>query len=92
MIGARNISALPATTKKAKTTSFFVSRFSPDVFSQDNILEEQLKLFALTCARLRTKFHAYASFHISINEKDFPLISNTGLWQNGCLMTPLTAA
>jgi hypothetical protein len=44
-------------------------------------LENQLKLSASTCARLQTKFcaYVYVSFHISINDKYFSLISNAGL-------------
>jgi hypothetical protein len=37
---------------------------------------------------LKTKFSTYASFHVLVNEDDFPLINNTGVWPNGCLITP----
>jgi hypothetical protein len=33
----------------------------------------------LTFIRLKTKFNSYASFHMSVNEKDFPPINNTGV-------------
>jgi hypothetical protein len=89
-LGVRNASALTVIAKKAKTMSLFVSRFSPDVTAQDikSSLEEQLELSYLTCTRLKTKFNTYASFHVSAIEKDFPLINNTGVWPNGCLIAP----
>jgi hypothetical protein len=64
-----------------------MSRFSPaqDITSS---LEEQLELSSLTCTRLKTKFNTCASFHVSVSEKDFPLINNTGVWPNGCLIAP----
>jgi hypothetical protein len=70
--------------------SLFVSRFGPEVTAQDikNSLEEQLKLTSLSCTRLKTKFNSYASFHISVNEDDFPLINNTSVWPSGCLIAP----
>jgi hypothetical protein len=30
----------------------------------------------------------YASFHISVNEQDFPSVNNVGVWSNGCLTVP----
>jgi hypothetical protein len=74
MIGVRNASALSVVAKKGKSMSLFVSRFGPEVTAQDikNSLEEQLKLTSLSCTRLKTKFNSYASFHISVNEDDFP--------------------
>jgi hypothetical protein len=71
---------------------FFVSRFSPEVTAADveKSLKEQLSLKSLVCTRLKTKFNAYASFHISVNEENFPLINNTGVWPNGCLIAPFT--
>jgi hypothetical protein len=90
MIGVRNASALTGIVKKAKTMPLFVSRFSPDVTAQDikSSLEEELKLSSLTCTRLQTKCNTYASFHVSVSEKDFPLINNTGVLPNGCLISP----
>lgn len=29
---------------------------------------------------------SYASFHVLVNEEDFSLINNTGIWPNGCLI------
>jgi hypothetical protein len=34
---------------------------------------------SLTFITLKTKFNSYASFHMSVNEKDFPPINNTGV-------------
>jgi hypothetical protein len=50
------------------------------------LLKEQLSLKRLVCTRLKTKFNAYASFHISVIEEDFPLINNTGVWPSGCII------
>jgi hypothetical protein len=90
MIGVRSASALSVVVKKRKTMSLFVSRFGPEVTAQDikSLLQDQLKLTSLCCTRLKTKFNSYASFHISVNEEDFPLINNTGVWHNGCLIAP----
>jgi hypothetical protein len=70
--------------------SLFVSRFSPDVTAQDikSSLEEQLELSYLTCTILKTKCNTFASFHVSVSENDFPLVNNTGVWPNGCLIAP----
>jgi hypothetical protein len=90
MFGVRNTSTLPVIAKKVKRMSLFVSRFSPEVTAQDmeKSLQDQLKISSLTCTRLKTKFSTYASFHISVNEEDFPSINNTGVWPNGCLIAP----
>jgi hypothetical protein len=76
--------------KTVKTKALFVSRFSPDVTSveTENSLKEQLLLKSLVCTRLKTKFSTYASFHVSVAEEDFPLISNVGVWPDGCLIAP----
>jgi hypothetical protein len=89
LIGVRSASALSVVVKKRKTMSLFVSRFGPQVTAQDikSSLEDPLKLTSLCCTRLETKFNSYASFHFSVNE-DFPLINNTGVWPNGCLIAP----
>jgi hypothetical protein len=42
----------------------------------------------LVCTRLKTKFNSCSSFYISVNEEDFPLINNTGVWLSGCLIAP----
>jgi hypothetical protein len=65
----------------------FVSHFSPDSFLIF-YLEGQLKLFATTCNRLRTKFKTYASYHFLVSEEDSPLINRTEVWLNGCLIAP----
>jgi hypothetical protein len=54
----------------------------------EKFLKEQLSLKSLVCTRLKTKFNAYESFHISVDEEDFPLINNTGVWPSGCLIAP----
>jgi hypothetical protein len=51
-------------------------------------LNEQLKLTSLTYTRLKTKFHSFASFHISVVEDYFNLVNNTGVWRSGCLIAP----
>jgi hypothetical protein len=94
MFGVRNTSSLPVNAKKAKRMSLFVSRFSSEVTAQDieKSLEDQLQISSLTCTRLKTKFSTYASFHISVNEEDFPSINNTVVWPNGCLIAPFFLA
>jgi hypothetical protein len=81
LIGVRSISTLHIISKRLRKKSLFVSRFSPDISEKDieKSLLEQLKLALLTCTRLKAKFKSYASFHISVNEDDFPLINNTGV-------------
>jgi hypothetical protein len=63
--------------------SLFVSRFSPDVTSEDIKalinLKEQLKRSSLIYTRLRMKFNTYVSIHISVNEQDFQAINNTSV-------------
>jgi hypothetical protein len=77
-------------TKKERTKAIFVSRFCPDVTTDDVVtsLKEQLSLKKLSCTRLKTKFSTYASFHVSVLEDEFPLINNTGVWPAGCLIAP----
>jgi hypothetical protein len=89
MIGVRN-SSLVTISKSVKTKSLFVSRFSPHVTSSDieESLNEQLKLSSLVCTRLKTKHNTYASFHILVQEDDFSLINNAGVWPQGALIAP----
>jgi hypothetical protein len=91
MFGVRNTSTLPVIAKKENHISLFVSRFSPEVTAQhiEKSLD-QLKISSLTCTRLKTKFSTYVSFHISVNEEDFPSINNTGVWPTGCLIAPFS--
>jgi hypothetical protein len=86
----RNSASLPIVSKRERSKALFVSRFSPEVMAADveKSLKEQLSLKRLVCTRLKTKFNAYASFHILVHEEDFPLINNTGVWPNGCLIAP----
>jgi hypothetical protein len=90
LIAVRDSASLPIVSKRERSKALFVSRFSPEVMAADveKSLKEQLSLKRLVCTRLKTKFNAYASFHISVNEDDFPLINNTGVWPNGCLIAP----
>jgi hypothetical protein len=84
VFGVRNTTTLPVIATKAKFMSLLCHTFSPEVTFQDikKSLEEQLKLSSLTFTRLKTKFNAYASFHISVNEI-------TRVWPSGCLIAPV---
>jgi hypothetical protein len=88
-IGVRNSTSL-LLQKKERIKAIFVSRFCPDMTTDDAVtsLKEQLSLKKLVCTRLKTKFSTYASFHVSILEDEFPLINNTGVWPAGCLIAP----
>jgi hypothetical protein len=90
MHGVRNSSSLPVVSKRPKTKALFVSRFSPEVSASDveNSLKEQLKLSLVVCTKLKTRYNSYASFHMSVTGDDFPLIHNTGVWPEGCLIAP----
>jgi hypothetical protein len=90
MVGVRNSSCLPATTKKPKLKSLFISRLGPDVSASDveNYLQAHLNLSSLTCTKLKTKFNSYSSFCVSVTEDDFPLVNDSGAWPNGCLIAP----
>jgi hypothetical protein len=76
--------------KKERTKALFVSRFSPEVTTDDvqKSLKEQLSLKMLDCTRLKTKFNSYASFHISVTEDEFPLINDASVWPSECLIAP----
>jgi hypothetical protein len=65
-------------------------QFSPEVTTveDERSLREQSSLKRLVCTTLKTKCNPYASFHVSVNEDDFPFVNNTGLWLNGCLIAP----
>jgi hypothetical protein len=63
---------------------------SSNITSRDieECLNEQLKLFSLFCTKLKTKNNTNASFHISVQENDFPLITSTGVWSHRALVAP----
>jgi hypothetical protein len=88
LIGRRNLASLPIVSKQERSKALFISHFSSEVTNVDieKSLKEQLSLKRLVCIRLKNKFDTYASFHISLNEEDFPLINNTGVWPNGCFI------
>jgi hypothetical protein len=90
LIGMRNSAPLPIVSKRERSKALFVSHFNPEVRSADveKSLKEQLSLKMLVCTTLKTKFNSYASLHISVNEEDFPLINNTGVWPNEYLIAP----
>ncbi|KDR12811.1 hypothetical protein L798_13273 [Zootermopsis nevadensis] len=90
LLGVRNSASLPIDSKMVRSKALFVSRFSPEATAADvdKSLKEQLSLKRLVCTRLKTKFNFYTSFHILVNEEDFPLVNNTGVWPNGCLIAP----
>jgi hypothetical protein len=60
--------------------SLYGSHWNCDATTHDieNYLYSSLKMMSLTYIRLKAKFDSYASFHVSVNEKDFPPI-NTGV-------------
>jgi hypothetical protein len=90
LIGVRNCVSLPVVSKKERSKALCASRFSPEVTTVDieESLKEQLSLKRLVCTRLKTKFNTYASFHVLVNEDDFPLVNNISVWPNGCLIAP----
>jgi hypothetical protein len=90
LIGVRNSANLPIVFKKERSKALFISRFSPEDLASDieNSVKEQISLKRLGCSRLKTKFNSYSSFIISVNEEDFSLINNTGVWPSGCLIAP----
>jgi hypothetical protein len=90
LIGMRNSVSLPIVSKRERSKALFVSTFSPEVKAADveKSLKERLSLKRIVCTRLKTKFNAYASFHISVNEEDFPFINKTDVWPNGSLIAP----
>jgi hypothetical protein len=63
-------------------------RASAQTVDTEESLKEQLSLKRLVCTRLKTKFNTYASFHVLVNEDDFPLVNNIVVWPNGCLIAP----
>lgn len=81
------VSALPIITKIPRTKSLLVLQFSHYISKRDaeNYLLEQLKLTSVTYSRLKAKFKSYVSFHVSVNEDDFPLTNSTCISSNGCL-------
>lgn len=88
--GVLTSSALETVPVRAKMKSLFVSRFSPKVNGKsiEDSLKNQLTLSSLVVTKLKTKYETYSSFHISVEEKDFHLINNTGVWPVGCLIAP----
>jgi hypothetical protein len=50
----------------------------------------QLQMMSLVFTRLKMKFNSHASFHMSVNENDFPPINNTRVGPSGCLMAPFS--
>jgi hypothetical protein len=81
LVGARNSASLPVITKEQRFRAPSFSRFSPEVTADDveKSLKEQLSIKNLVCKRLKTKFSTYASFHVSVIEDEFSLISNNGV-------------
>jgi hypothetical protein len=81
VIELRNYSFLSVMTKRAhtETIKFFVHEVSANDIG--SLLKDQLKYNMLGC----DKFKSYDSFHVLVNEEDFPLISNTGFWHSECL-------
>jgi hypothetical protein len=90
LIGVRNSISLSVISKKERFKTFFVSRFSPEVTADDveKTLKEKLSIQELVCTRHKTKFNTYETFHVSVIEDEFLLISNTGVWPAGCLIAP----
>jgi hypothetical protein len=42
----------------------------------------------MVCTKLKTRFSSYTSFHVLVDEDEFPLTNNAGVWPNGCLIAP----
>jgi hypothetical protein len=86
----RNSASLLSISNKERFKTLFLFRFSPEIIADDveKTLKEKLSLQELVCARHKTKFNTFASFHVSVIEDEFPLISNTGVWPAGCLIVP----
>jgi hypothetical protein len=70
----RNCQQHYATIKEEQDSIDFPLMFQKDITKW---LLEQLKLTSLSCTKLKTKYVTSYTFHILINEEDFPLINNT---------------
>lgn len=70
--------------------ALFVSRLQPGTTERDiiNSINEQININSFKCTQLKTKFDSYTSFHIAVEEKDFPVINNIEIWPLGCLLMP----
>jgi hypothetical protein len=86
LIGVSSMKSLPVIAKSGRSKALFVFRFSPEVTAHEvcKTLKEQLSLGKLACTRLKTKFNSYSSFHVSVTEDEFSLISDARVWLLNC--------
>lgn len=73
--------------RKALSKALFVSRLDPDTSVTEvlDIIKPVLKAKIASCAKLRTKYTSYASFHISVEDETFEALNNPEVWPEGCL-------
>lgn len=91
LIGENTSSSLKIVTvqTRIRKKALFVSRFDPTVNPDDiqTYLKSHLSpLGNITVTRLVTKLDHYASFHVEVAEKDFPLVNNSSIWPTGVLI------
>lgn len=90
IFGVKNSSSLSVIEKRPRMAALFVSRLQPGTTERDiiNSINEQININSFKCTQLKTKFDSYTSFHIAVEEKDFPVINNIEIWPLGCLLMP----
>lgn len=91
LIGVKSSSKLKCATMKERTRykALFITRLDPTTTAEEveNDLKADLPLLDdLKVSKLATRLNHYASFHIQVPLKDFPLINNTTIWPEGILV------
>jgi len=86
--GTRSNTALSVVSKRK---SLFLSRlsFATSIDDLSGYIVNELAINGVECSRLKTKVdNKYASFHLSVPEDSFEILSNVDSWPQGCILAP----
>ncbi|KAI5738780.1 hypothetical protein M8J77_011139 [Diaphorina citri] len=74
---------------RERKSALFVSRFAPEVSSQDigNLIRESVTLSQLKVSKIKTRHNNdYSSFHVEVLHSELSKIDDVNIWPDGCLI------
>ncbi|XP_077500070.1 uncharacterized protein LOC144110874 [Amblyomma americanum] len=88
--GTAKQSMLKVAPRLPAKKSLFVSRLDPTTTASDiqELLAGTVGDKVVTCTKLKTKYDTYGSFHVSMDEHLFELVSKPEVWPDGCVFRP----
>ncbi|KAL1449641.1 hypothetical protein WDU94_002127 [Cyamophila willieti] len=89
--GPQSLPMVKMRTPREKKSALFVSRFGPDVSSEEieKMITYSVTLSQLKVSKIKTRYsNDYSSFHVEVLSIDLSKIDDVNIWPVGCLIKP----